>query len=277
MEKGRVSVKRSIYVAVLLAGLVSASRAGEARNETSIQAEMRRQIQLSDEAGRPQFSLSGTPFDEPAKQTPVKTPQPRRAGGKKAWKALALSALVPGAGEYYLGHRGRARIFFTGEALSWIGYGSFRMYGHWRKDDMTRWARDRAGAELDGKSDFHLDMVGFYEDIDEYNTFGRVMDPDRPYLFDTPANHWRWQDSSDQKVYRDLKNQSREAYRRSNFMIGVMVVNRIVSVVDVFQMVLRSRGKFEERFSTEEQTGLRVQLDPGSLTRQVVVSLPVSW
>lgn len=262
----------ALVIAVILisvAGVWSAERT----EPTSIREQLRTQVQDTDVTGRPLVALSGAPFETDS-ETPVKTP---RSGKKQAWKALALSALIPGAGEYYLGHRGRARIFFTGEALSWVGYGSFRMYGHWRKDDMIRWARDRAGADLSGKSDFHQDMVGFYDDIDQYNNFGRVMDPDRPYLFDTPANHWRWQDTTDQKAYRELKNQSREAYRRANFMIGAMVVNRIVSLVDVFQMVMRSRGKFDESMAAAEPARWRIQFDPGSLTQQVVVSIPVSF
>lgn len=266
-------VKLLVLILVAVAATGASAWSAEPAGSMSIQAELRKQIPSSAETQRPQFALNGTPFE-----TESKAPAKRvRTGRKQAWKALALSALIPGAGEYYLGHRGRARIFFTGEAISWIGFGTFRMYGHWRKDDMIRWAHDRAGAELTGKSDFYLDMVGFYDDIDQYNTFGRVMDPERPYLFDTPSNHWRWQDANDKQAYRDLKNQSREAYRRANFMVGAMVVNRIISVIDVFQSVLRSRGKFDESFSANESSRLRVQLDPSSPTQQVVVSIPVSF
>jgi len=266
-------VKATVLVIAVILISVAGVGSAELSAPTSIRAQLRQQVQDSDEAGRPLLALSGTPFETDSK-APVKAP---RSGKKPAWKALALSALIPGAGEYYLGHRGRARIFFSGEALSWIGFGSFRMYGHWRKEDMIRWARDRAGAELSGKSDFYQDMVGFYDDIDQYNNFGRVMDPERPYLIDNPGNHWRWQDTLDMKAYRDLKNQSREAYRRANFMIGAMVVNRLVSVIDVFQMVLRSRGKFDESLAATEPARWRIQFDPGSLTQQVVVSIPVSF
>ncbi|MEW6050567.1 MAG: hypothetical protein AB1644_05840 [Candidatus Zixiibacteriota bacterium] len=252
--------------------LVTASASGSNLvRSTPVQEALRSQILMGGPPSTSSFALSAAPFEE---ETRTKSNVP---GRKHGWKAVLFSAAVPGAGEYYLGHRGRARIFFTGEALSWIGYVSFQMYGHWREDDLIRFARERANAQLDGKSDFFQDMVGFYTDIDEYNSFGRVADPDRPYLFDSPENHWRWQNLEDQAAYRAIKNRSREAYRRSDFMIGAMIVNRLVSVIDVFQILIRSKRGFEESGSMESSNRLRVQLDPGSTTRQVVVTVPAPF
>ena len=47
-------------------------------------------------------------------------------------KAAALSALLPGLGEYYLGHRTKAKYFFGAEALTWVGFFAFRTYGGWK-------------------------------------------------------------------------------------------------------------------------------------------------
>ncbi|MFZ1684715.1 MAG: hypothetical protein WAU88_11390, partial [Candidatus Zixiibacteriota bacterium] len=38
-----------------------------------------------------------------------------QATGKSMWKAVLLSAAVPGGGEYYLGKKKRARVFFATE------------------------------------------------------------------------------------------------------------------------------------------------------------------
>jgi len=172
-------------------------------------------------------------------------------GKKSVVKAALLSALLPGAGEYYLGNRGKARYFFTVEAISWAGCIAFRTYGHWKKDDYIRYAKTNANANLEDKSEEFRDMVGFYRSIDDYNSLGRVYDPQRPYLYDTPDNHWRWQNDADQATYRNLKNRSREAYRRAKFMIGIAVANRIVSVLDAIRDTRRANRSLDHSFSQE--------------------------
>ena len=169
-----------------------------------------------------------------------------RPARKSAWRAAAYSALLPGLGEYYVGSRKKARYFFAAEAVSWIGFFAFRTYGSWKKDDYIAFAHEKADAELSGKSDEFHDWVGFYNDIDQFNALGRVSDRDRPYLQDTPENHWRWQSTADRMAYRDLKNSSREAYRRADFMIGVMVLSRIVSIIDAVHDARTSGSLFKE-------------------------------
>ena len=176
-------------------------------------------------------------------------------------KAALYSALVPGLGEYYIGHKTKAKYFFAAEALTWIGYFSFRTYGSWKEDDMIRFASEKANANLEGKDEFFQDMLGFYIDIDQYNTLGRVSDPERPYLEDTPENHWYWQSTDDQNAYRDIKNSARDAYRRSDFMIGVAVVNRIISIIDAVRDAKRTNSRIGE-FSVEGQRKFKFSVTP---------------
>ncbi|UCE23139.1 MAG: hypothetical protein JSU74_07470 [Candidatus Zixiibacteriota bacterium] len=191
-------------------------------------------------------------------------------------KAAALSALLPGLGEYYVGHRTKAKFFFGAEALTWIGFFAFRTYGGWKEDDFIRFAGERAGASLVDKDEEFQDWVGFYMDIDEFNTLGRVGDPDRPYLEDTPDNHWRWLSVSDQEAYRDIKNSSREAYRRSEFMIGVAIVNRVISVIDAVRDAKRARSRIDGRFRGSEQRKIRLSVDPFNDSRQVSLTVYTS-
>jgi hypothetical protein len=190
---------------------------------------------------------------------------------KSTVKAAVLSALIPGAGQYYLGSRGRARVYFTVETISWLGFAAFKIYGHWKKDDFILFARTNANAELKDKSDEFLDWVGFYSDIDEFNRNGRNLDPSRPYLFDTPENHWRWQNEQDQATYRSLKNRSREAYRRANFMVGIAIANRIVSVIDAIRSAKHHQGQVGNEFS--QVPPIKLHIDPFNERRQVWVAI----
>ncbi len=214
-------------------------------------------------------------FDEGSKQE-AEQPQETngRATGKKSiGKAILYSALVPGLGEYYVGNKGKAKIFFAAEALTWISFISFKTYGNWKEDDFIRFASERAGAQLDGKDDEFLDLVGFYVDIDQYNSLGRVSDPDRPYLEDTPENHWRWQTNVDREAYRDIKNSSREAFRRADFMIGAAVFNRIVSIIDAVRDAKRSQGKIDDEFTRADKPRFKIAMDPFDDHRMVNVTM----
>lgn len=191
-------------------------------------------------------------------------------GKKSIFRAAIYSTLIPGLGDYYVGNRGKARIFFATDAVTWIGYASYRMYGHAKEEDYIRFAQTNANAQLDNKSDDFRDLVGFYSSINEYNTLGRVFDTDRPYLVDSPENHWQWQSEADQGTYRHLKNRSREAYRTADFFIGIAIVTRIVSVIDAVRDVKRYNSRLDREFS---DAPVRLELNPLSTTRQVVLSV----
>jgi hypothetical protein len=199
--------------------------------------------------------------------------QGSRVARKSIAKAFLLSALVPGAGQYYVGNRKKARVFFAAETMTWISYISFRTYGNWKKDDYIRYGNTYAGASLDDKDDEFLDMVAFYEDIDQYNTLGRAFDPERPYYPDTPEYHWRWPSEYHQQAFRELKNRSREAYRKSDFVLGIAIVTRIVSVVDAVRDATRINRKTQEEFSRTNDLDFRFDVDPLDPRRQVTLTL----
>lgn len=188
--------------------------------------------------------------------------RPDSAGRKSIGRAILYSALLPGLGEYYAGNKVKAKFFFAAEALSWIGFISFKTYSKWKEDDVVRFASERAGADLSDKDDWFLDMVGFYDDIDQYNSIGRVWDPERPYLDGSPENHWRWQSYKDRESYRELKNGSREASRRADFVIGAAIVNRIISVIDAARDAKKSQRRLGGAFSGERKVRFRFALDP---------------
>jgi hypothetical protein len=158
--------------------------------------------------------------------------------------------------------------------LTWVGFAAFRVYSSWKEDDFVRFATVHANARLEDRDDEFRDLVGFYSDIDQYNSFGRVFDPERPYLEDTPDNHWRWDSIESRETYRHLKNRSREAKRRSDFMIGIAVVSRIISVIDTIRDGKRQNRELDSNgFSDRSGPDLKFKVDPFSSTKQVSLTL----
>jgi len=202
-------------------------------------------------------------------------PAGREASGRKSvFRAGLYSALIPGAGQYYLGNRRTARYFFAAEAFTWIGYISLRSYGNWRRDDYINYAAVHAGAQLEGKSDEFLSWVGFYNSIRDFNNLGRAYDPERSYLPNSPENYWEWRTDEERQTFRDLRNSSKEAYRRSEFMIGLAIVDRVVSVVEAVRSASRINRRIGSLSSdTETKRGIRLSVDPWSTSRQVCVTV----
>lgn len=219
------------------------------------------------------MAATDDPWIEEESDTQKQQPSQQRTGGRKSVaKAAALSLLVPGLGQTYLGTNTKAKYFFIAEALVWVGYGSFRIYGDWKEDDMIQFGNTNAHAHLDGKSDEYLDWVGFYDDINDFNGAGRVGDPDRQYLPDTPENHWHWDSPADQEAFRSLKNSSREADRRAEFMLWTAAMNRVVSVIFA---VLDARKINASEGDKWELGGIKYDIDvnPLSSTRQISLTV----
>ena len=139
---------------------------------------------------------------------------------------------------------------------------------------MVKFAATYANASLEDKNDEFRDLVGFYDDIDQYNSLGRVQDPDGPYLEDNATNHWRWQSESEQSTYRHLKNRSREAFRRADFMIGLVVVNRIVSIIDAIRDAKRANSKLRDsEFSLVGDINYRLEVNPFDFDKPIKFAL----
>ena len=261
-----MNAKYSITIFFFL--LLATSTGGAVQlGETPVHNAMRAEI-TRDNLAPVSVRFSGWQDDDFGGSSPQST-----GGGKSIFKAVLYSSLIPGGGQYYLGKRKTARYFFAAEALTWLGYLSFKTYGNWRRDDYMAYAAVHANVDLSGKSDEHLTWVGFYNDIREFNSFGRAWDPERAYLPDTPEYHWEWKSDQERQTYRDLRNGSLEAFRRSDFMIGVAIMDRVISVIDAVRSARRINRRIDMELSgMEPDRWLKLSVDPFSSRRQVCLT-----
>ena len=90
---------------------------------------------------------------------------------------------------------------------------------------------------------------------------------------DTPENHWRWSSTEDRLEFRSLKNRSREADRRAELMIGVAVIDRIISIIDAVRATRKHNRQMRTDFSAQSQPSYRVSFNPFSSSRQVSLTV----
>ena len=150
-------------------------------------------------------------------------------------RAVGLSFLLPGAGQWYAGRRGRAGVFLGVEAATWTAFGYFLTVKSQKRDDYQLYARVHAGVDPSGKSDDFYRTLSFYDSREQYNDEGRLLDASRPYYPDTPEWDWLWESPAARQHYRSLRNQSNEAESRAKFTLGIALLNRLVSAVDAWR------------------------------------------
>ncbi|MCP4632641.1 MAG: hypothetical protein GY855_06920 [candidate division Zixibacteria bacterium] len=161
-------------------------------------------------------------------------PEESQTAKKSGLKAGALSLILPGAGAYYLDRKSRAAVFFGTEAAIWSGYFAFKVWGNWKEDEYKSYAAEHASANVKDKDVKFFERMQFYESRDWFNIIeGLRFGEAYPY---TDFYYWHWDNDQSWKKYRDIRNSSRQADRNADFMVGVALLNRVVSFVDALRL-----------------------------------------
>jgi hypothetical protein len=156
--------------------------------------------------------------------------------GKSKFLALGLSFLLPGSGQYYTENKRKAIIFGSAEALIWGGFFGLRQYGSWKKEDYKAYAAFHAGANVNGKPDIFFEKLTYYDNINEYNQLAVLYDGEDAVLFPVNSSYyWNWDSRESRDHFRNLRNLSKNAYRRSLFMVGAALANRILAGIDAYR------------------------------------------
>jgi len=149
-------------------------------------------------------------------------------------KAGFLSAILPGAGQYYNGEKKKAYIMAGAEVAIWTAYFVFDAQGDSRMED----ARDYAGIYADTSNEHaesYWQSVGRYMDSDAYNDSrrreARALQEELSGVV-SGADTWQWVNDDRRTDYRILRADANTAYDHRDFMILFAVVNRAISVVD---------------------------------------------
>jgi hypothetical protein len=164
---------------------------------------------------------------------------------KSLKKALVFSLLLPGAGQHYLGNHTRARMMYVAEAGVWTAFAGFRIQGGMREDRYKEMARLFAGVECEMDDDYAL-ALAHYGSSEEYNIDvmreARYLYPDdrerQLAYFDMHGYFgrcaWEWESPEKRKEFENTRTWSRESYRRAVLTTGFAVLNRVVSMVDIY-------------------------------------------
>lgn len=180
-----------------------------------------------------------------AKEEDEEVSGPSNTGDKV--KAGLLSAVLPGAGQFYNGQKSKAYVMVGVEAAIWTAYFVFDAQGDSRMESARQWAGIYAGTKGDHQNSYWQN-VGHYMDSDAYNE-SRLREAralrESPTGLITSGDAWQWVNEDRKDGYSKLRADGNSAYDRRDFMILFAVVNRAVSVVDAVLNAGKSDGILE--------------------------------
>ncbi|GEM_PF-1080440 len=190
----------------------------------------------------------------------------------------AASLLLPGLGEYRMGHKLRAKVFFGIEGLTWITIGASLWQGYSREGSYKDYAVVYAGVNGTDHCDSYYENLENYmsnEGPGGYNEWVRREARDLYYgdkaqmdgYFEENKivgdNGWRWESEVAFNKYGVLRSGSESAYRRALYAVMFAMAVRVVSAVDAVRLARKS-----ERAPDSEMSDMSLDIEhmPGGLS-----------
>jgi len=168
----------------------------------------------------------------------------QEAVGVREHKSVATAAiyslLLPGMGELYTGNYNMGKYFTIVEGALWITYFGTDQYANWLQNDSYQFAAQHSGAKISGKDDQFFINIG--NDSDVYSYDQRMLVNRQQYnVYSTALNspyYWKWDTDGNRTIYRDMRVSSNQMFDNTHFVIGVIVLNHLISAVNAARLAM---------------------------------------
>jgi hypothetical protein len=171
--------------------------------------------------------------------------------------AILASMALPGTGQMILGSAKRGEALLWLDGTLWALWGGFSWYSSAREHDARLFAGSEADANLTVRESRYYRALEQYDNADEYNAGVRADardiypdDPERQHAYYLSqgyfgAEAWNWSSDSARYDYWRTRKSGRAAALNAQFVVGALLLNRLVSVVDC--AFFAGRGRSEPR------------------------------
>jgi hypothetical protein len=151
--------------------------------------------------------------------------------------AIAASLILPGSGHQYLGRNKSALAYLAVDIFSLVGAIYSEKYSRKLNTDSRGFAGLYASAT--GGDDLYWQAVGEYDDVKSYND-AIDLNREKDKRYDSESKLWFWANPDDRTEFNEMRKTASKYHLVSAICIGAMVLNRVVSVVDI-----RSSSKYK--------------------------------
>ena len=176
--------------------------------------------------------------------------------------AKLKSVILPGWGEASMEQHKRSRFFLSSDALLWIGAIGGNWVSNGYQSDYTAFALQHANIDITVGDYLYSVDVGHYDNIIEYNEVKERQRSQEIELYPDgslkrESGHeiypegegfdWHWDFSSNRQSYNSMRIKSGSFKKYSNFAIAGLIINRVISFIDVLYLERTGKKTF---FST---------------------------
>ena len=179
---------------------------------------------------------------------------------KNAFKSL----IIPGWGQLELEEKKRSRNFLILEACSWLSFLGSSYANNWYIDDYISFGTYHAGIDLNTINDSELSLLIVHmSQYDNMYEFNETMERQRRFndtYPDIQKYQWDWDTTKNRNDFNDLRVKSSNAKKINNFTVAALIVNRIVSFIDVAYLNGQNGVKLESTLIPTSNSSLAFNL-----------------
>jgi len=161
------------------------------------------------------------------------------AFGSQVWKSMIL----PGWGEKKINYHKRGNALMFTEYGLWVSYIFCVNQSSSYRNDYKNHGEHYADVDWSGKNDLFAANVGNYNSLQEYNEI-KARDFLYEDMYATNGNidyNWNWESRKERLKYDTWRNKSKNYGEVKDFLVAGMLLNRLISIIDV--VVLERRNK----------------------------------
>ena len=179
---------------------------------------------------------------------------------KNAFKSL----IIPGWGQLELEEQKRSRNFLILEACSWLSFLGSSYANSWYINDYMSFGTYHAVIDLNIINDSELSLLIVHmSQYDNMNEFNETMERQRRFddtYPDIEKYQWDWDTTKNRNNFNALRVKSSNAKKINNFTVAALIVNRIVSFIDVAYLNGQNGVKLESTLIPTSNSSLAFNL-----------------
>lgn len=167
---------------------------------------------------------------------------------KKTGLAILYSLLLPGMGELYADNYNNGVYFTIADGILWGALTGFSIYGNQQESNYRAFAQSHGGVSLEGKDETYFAVIGDYTSIDQYN-IEKELYREFDDIYNIQTHYWNWESSEQRKEYREMWGSSESAFNNIRFIVGGLILNRLVSAINAVRLVVAYNKNIEQQVS----------------------------
>jgi hypothetical protein len=189
-----------------------------------------------------------------------------QSGKKSVGLGIIYSLLLPGMGELYADAYGSGKYFTIAEGLLWGTYIGMSAYANWQEDNYKSFAAANAGVNNSNKDEKYYATISEYSSIEAYNN-QKALERNFDQMYNEQEYFWKWDDNDERRTYRDMWLSSEQTNNDLRFVVGGLLLNRLVSAINAARLVSKYNSRLDEPTSWNISFGIdNIPTLPSSLS-----------